>query len=68
MPKPKYACIKIWDIPDEFINKYKLSGLDRDGWIYFKIHQGCSSLPQAGILADNFSAPISRQKAFMRRP
>jgi hypothetical protein len=41
MPKPEYICIKILDIPDKFINKYKLTGLDRDGWIYFKIDQGC---------------------------
>ncbi len=40
-------------IPQEFINEYKLAGLDRDGWIYFKICQGCYGLPQAGILANN---------------
>jgi hypothetical protein len=53
MPKPKYIHIKISDIPNEFINKYKLTGLNRDGWIYFEIHQGCYGLPQAGILANN---------------
>ncbi len=53
MPNQKYVCIKISDIPDEFINKYKLTGQDRDGWIYFKIRQGCYGLPQAGILANN---------------
>jgi hypothetical protein len=31
MPKPKYICIKILDILDELIDKYKLTGLDRDG-------------------------------------
>jgi hypothetical protein len=53
MPKPEYVGIKILDIPDKFINKYKLTGLDCDGWIYFEIHQGCYSLPQAGILAND---------------
>jgi hypothetical protein len=53
MPKPEYVCIKISGIPQEFISKYKLTGLDRDGWIYFKIRQGCYGLPQAGILANN---------------
>ncbi len=53
MPKPEYICIKILDIPQEFIDEYRLTGLDRDGWIYFKIHQGCYGLPQAGILANN---------------
>jgi hypothetical protein len=54
MPKPKYVCIKILDIPKDFIDKFKLSGLDHDGWIYFEICQGCYGLPQAGILANNF--------------
>ncbi len=53
MPEPKYVCIKISDIPDEFIDVYKLTGLGCDGWIYFKIHQDCYSLPQAGILAND---------------
>jgi hypothetical protein len=53
MPKPKCICIEISDIPDEFINESKLPGLDHDRWIYFKIHQGCCGLPQAGIQANN---------------
>ncbi len=53
MPKPEYICIKILDIPQEFINKYTLTGLDCDGWIYFEIRQGCYGLPQAGILAND---------------
>ncbi len=46
MPKPEYVCIKISDIPNKFIDEYKLTGLDRDGWIYFKIRQGCYGLPK----------------------
>jgi hypothetical protein len=61
MPEPKYVCIKILDIPDEFIDKYKLIGQDQDGLIYFKICQGCYGLPQAGILANNLLC--SRLKA-----
>jgi hypothetical protein len=53
MPKPEYVRIKILDIPQEFINKYKLTGLDRDGWIYFRIQQGCYGLLQAGTLAND---------------
>jgi hypothetical protein len=53
MPDPEYAQIKIMDIPEEFIEEYNLAGRDRDGWIYFEIHQGCYGLPQAGILANN---------------
>ncbi len=36
MPEPKYVCTKLLDIPDKFIDKYKLTCLDHDGWIYFK--------------------------------
>jgi hypothetical protein len=53
MPDPEYDCIKISDIPNEFIDEYKLTGQDRDGWIYFKICQGFYGLPQTGILAND---------------
>ncbi len=64
MPKPEYVCIKILDIPQEFINKYKLTGLDRDEWIYFKICQGCYGLPQAGFLANNLLQSCLEAKDF----
>jgi hypothetical protein len=53
MPDPEYVCIKITDIPAEFIEEYKLAGTDRDSWIYFEICRGCYGLPQAGILAND---------------
>jgi len=53
MPNPEYVRIKITDIPAEFIEEYKLTGTDRDGWIYFEIRRGCYGLPQAGILAND---------------
>jgi hypothetical protein len=35
---PKYVCIKITDIPKEFILEYNLAGKeDHNGWIYFEI-------------------------------
>jgi hypothetical protein len=49
MPDPEYVRIKITDIPAEFIEEYKLGGMDRDGWVYFEIRRGCYGLPQAGI-------------------
>ncbi len=64
MPKPEYVCIKISDIPNEFIDKYKLTGLDSDGWIYFKICQGCYGLPQAGILAKDLLHSHLEAKGF----
>jgi hypothetical protein len=53
MPEPEYVRIKLANILDEFIKEYNLTGCDQDGWIYFKICQGCYGLPQAGILAND---------------
>jgi hypothetical protein len=52
------------DIPQEFIEEYKLTGLDRDGWIYFEIRQGCYGLPQAGILANDLCRSRLKAKGF----
>jgi hypothetical protein len=49
---PEYVHIKLADIPQEFINKYKLNKFARDSWIYFEMHRGMYGLPQAGILAN----------------
>jgi hypothetical protein len=64
MPKPEYVCINILDIPNEFINKHKLAGLDRDGWIYFEISQACYGLPQAGILANDLLCSCLKADGF----
>jgi hypothetical protein len=54
MVDPEYVCIKITDIPKEFILEYDLAGKEvHNGWIYFEIQCGCYSLCQAGILANN---------------
>jgi hypothetical protein len=54
MPDPEYVRIKIADILAEFIEECNLlEGRDHDGWIYFELCQGCYSLSQAGILANN---------------
>jgi hypothetical protein len=64
MPDPEYVCIKILDIPDEIIDECKLTGLDRDGRIYFEICQGCYGLPQAGILANYLLCSHLEAKGF----
>jgi hypothetical protein len=48
----EYVRIKLADIPQEFINKYKLNKIARDSWIHFEMRRGMYSLPQAGILAN----------------
>ncbi len=51
---PEYVCVKITDIPEEFILEYWLAGTeDHNGWIYFEIRHGYYGSPQAGILANN---------------
>ncbi len=53
LDQSEYVRIKLVDIPQEFIDKYKLNKLARDSWIYFKMRRGMYGLPQAGILANN---------------
>jgi hypothetical protein len=38
--------------------------MDRDGWIYFKIRQGCYGLPQVGILANDLLQSLLNAKGF----
>jgi hypothetical protein len=64
MPEPDYVCIKILDIPNKFIDKYKITGLDQDGWIYFEIYQGCYGRLQAGILANDLLCSCLEVKDF----
>ncbi len=65
MTQSEYFCIKNSDIPkNKLIDKYKLTSLDRDGWIYFKIRQGCYGLPQADILARDLLHSHSKAKGF----
>jgi hypothetical protein len=64
MLEPEYVHIKNLDIPNEFINEYKLAGLDQVGWIYFKIRQGCYDLPHTGILANNLLCSSLKAKGF----
>ena len=40
------------NIPQEFINEYKLTIFAHKGWVYFEIRRGCYGLPHSGILAN----------------
>jgi hypothetical protein len=48
LKQPKYGRVKLTDIPDEIINKYKLNDKATDGWVYFKVVRGMYGLPQSG--------------------
>jgi hypothetical protein len=52
MKQYKYMCLKLSNIPEEILIKYKLREITTsDGYIYCKIRKGMYSLPQAGIIA-----------------
>ena len=40
----EYMCIKLTDIPQEFIDEYDLTKSERAGWIYFSILCSCYGL------------------------
>jgi hypothetical protein len=51
--RPKFMHMKLSDIPDEVIEKYKLKEkATSDGSIYIKANQGMYGLPESGLLAN----------------
>jgi hypothetical protein len=51
LDRPEYVRIKLADIPQEFIDEYKLNELACDSWVYFKMRCGMYGLPkQASLL------------------
>lgn len=40
MERPEYVRIKFKDIPQEFVDEYKLENYIHNGWIYFEIGKG----------------------------
>ena len=53
MDRCDYVCIKLSDIPQEFIEQYNLREAAKNGWIYFEILRGCYGLPQSVRLAND---------------
>jgi hypothetical protein len=52
MDRPEYMCMKISNLPPNFVKAYNLIDLaTNDGTIYIKIQKGMYGLPQAGTLA-----------------
>jgi hypothetical protein len=53
LKRPKYVKIKLSDIPEEIIVKYKLHDLaNSDGSVYIKANRGMYGLPQSGLIAN----------------
>jgi hypothetical protein len=54
MDQPEFMCMKISNLPPDFVKSYNLNDLaTNDGTIYIKIQKGMYVLLQAGILAQN---------------
>jgi hypothetical protein len=50
LKQPEYGRVKLMDIPDKIIGKYKLcEEATLDGWMYFKVMRGMYDLPQSGL-------------------
>jgi hypothetical protein len=57
LKRPKYAKIKLTDIPEEVSNEYKLRQLATpDGWVYVKVTRAMYGLPQAGSIETKYGA------------
>ena len=50
--RPEYVKIRMYKIPQEFIDEYKLTRFSHRGWAYFEIRRECYGLPQSGMLAN----------------
>ncbi|KAL7476169.1 hypothetical protein ACHAW6_002049, partial [Cyclotella cf. meneghiniana] len=54
LKRPKYAKVKLSDIPEEVIEAYNLrEKATPDGFVYLKVGKGMYGLPQAGSLGHN---------------
>jgi hypothetical protein len=53
LKRPEFIRIKLSDIPQEIINKYKLRDMAaEDGLVYIEANKGMYGLPQSGLLAN----------------
>ena len=48
LKRPEYGRVKMTDIPDKIIIKYKLHEKATDGWVHFKVVRGMYGSPQVG--------------------
>jgi hypothetical protein len=70
LDRSENVCIKLADIPQEFIDNYKLNKFACDSWVYFEMHHGMYGLPLAGILAnceDSYTESLCCDSAFAHK-
>jgi hypothetical protein len=66
MPDPEYACIKIADIPAEFIEECNLQGHNCDGLIYLRFIRAVMACPRPAFLPTISSSPAFLLKDITR--
>jgi hypothetical protein len=67
MDRPEYMCMKISNLPLDFVKAYNLIDLaTNDGTIYAKIQKGMYGLLQAGILVQNLLENASTHTATIK--
>jgi hypothetical protein len=52
LPRFEYMKMLLSRFPKEIVQKYNLSALAVDGWVYIEIRKGMYGLKQAGLLAN----------------
>ena len=53
MKRPEYMRIPVHIVPKEIVERYKLKGLEHNGYYYVEINKGMYGLPQAGKIAND---------------
>ena len=69
MTRPEYMCMKIKDLPKEFVTMYKLADkATSDGCVYIKIQKEMFCFPQAGILAQELLEQRLNKHGYCQSP
>ena len=67
MPRFEYMHLKLTDLPNDFVQKYKLFfKFTRDGYVYVEIRRGMYGLPQAGLLAQQLLEKRLNRKGYQQ--
>jgi hypothetical protein len=64
LPRFEYMKMLLSRFPEEIIQKYNLSALAVDGWVYIEIRKGMYGLKQAGLLANQLLQTLKRNQAW----
>ena len=69
MAHPEYMCMKLKDLPKDFLILYNLvDKVTSNGFVYIKIQKGMYGLPQAGILAQELLEKCLNQHGYPQSP